>query len=129
MSDVSDAFRFDYMLLGRLAEDCRYYINICTNFGEPMPPLEERRHGPDQYVLCDPVDSQRVLWAGNVERQIAKMRELYNIVPEKPEWLSKEDIDAFEETMVGLRDKTLDPESFMQQPEDHSDDVHDYESR
>lgn len=57
------------------------------------------------------------------------MRELYNIVPEKPEWLSKEDIDAFEETMVGLRDKTLDPESFMQQPEDHSDDVQDYESR
>lgn len=125
----SDAYRFDYMLLDRLAEDCRYYINICTNFGEPLPPLEERRHGPGQYVLCDPVDSQRVLWAGNVERQIAKMRELYNHVPEKPEWLAKEDIDAFEETMVGLRDKTLDPERLMQLADGHNDEVQGHESR
>jgi hypothetical protein len=60
--------KFNYMLLGRLQQDCNYFLGNGDGY-EPH------------------------LWAGNVEDQIAKMKELYNKVPEKPEWLSLEDID------------------------------------
>ena len=65
---------FNYMLLSRLQSDCEYFLN----------------HG------CR---SERNLWAGNVEDQISKMKELWNLVAEKPEWLSMEEIIAYEEKM------------------------------
>ena len=37
---------------------------------------------------------------GSVEQQIAKMRELYDAVSEKPEWLTAEDIDRYEQRMT-----------------------------
>lgn len=39
------------------------------------------------------------MWAGNVREQIAKMRELYAALPEKPEWLTPEDIDRYAQRM------------------------------
>ena len=36
---------------------------------------------------------------GSIEKQIAKMRELYDLLPEKPEWLTAEDIDRYEAEM------------------------------
>src|SRR5699024_10546555 len=35
----------------------------------------------------------------NVREQIAKMRELYALLPEKPEWLTMEDIDRYAQRM------------------------------
>ena len=64
----------DYMLLDRLKSDCDYYLGYGNR-------------------------SDKNLWAGNVEGQISKMRELYNKLPEKPEWLSAEDIDNYEKMM------------------------------
>ena len=37
----------------------------------------------------------RQLWAHDEQKQIDKMRELYDLVPEKPEWLTREQIDAY----------------------------------
>lgn len=67
------ANKFDYQLLSRLQADCEYYI----------------KHPHDKH-----------LWAGGVQEQIDKMRELYDKVPAKPEWLSSEDIDRYEQRMT-----------------------------
>lgn len=64
-----------YALLDRLRSDCEYYLGC----GE----------------RCD-----KHLWAKSVEAQIAKMRELYNNLEVKPEWLSSEDIDNYERLMT-----------------------------
>ncbi|WP_373165047.1 LPD11 domain-containing protein [Agathobaculum sp. Marseille-P7918] len=64
----------DYQLLDRLRADCEYFLG------------EGQRNEKD-------------LWAGNVHAQIVKMRELYDTLPEKPEWLTKEAIDNYENRM------------------------------
>ena len=65
----------DYRLLDRLRTDCDYYLGAGGR-------------------------SEKHLWAGSVEKQIAKMRELYASLPEKPEWLSEQDIDRYEQQMT-----------------------------
>ena len=67
---------FMYRRLSILKSDCDYFLGA----GE--------RH-------------QKHLSEGGIEAQIAKMRELYNAVPEKPEWLTAEDIDRYEARMAG----------------------------
>ena len=62
--------RFEYMLLDRLRQDCDYYL---------------------AYAKGNP----KSLWAGSEQKQIDKMRELYNSVPEKPLWLTREQIDEY----------------------------------
>ena len=60
--------RHNYMMLGRLLCDCRYYLgygNRCAAH----------------------------LWARDEQKQIDKMRELYDLLPIKPEWLTKEQIE------------------------------------
>ena len=57
-----------YFLLSRLKADCEYFLGAGGR-------------------------AEKHLWAGNVREQIAKMRELYDALPEKPEWLTMEDID------------------------------------
>ena len=37
---------------------------------------------------------------GSIEKQIAKMRELYDAVPDKTEWLTAEDINRYEQRMT-----------------------------
>ena len=65
---------YNYMLLDRLKQDCEYFLGNGNR-------------------------SEKHLWAGNVNDQIAKMKELYNKLPEKPEWLSMEDIENYEKEM------------------------------
>lgn len=60
----------DYRLLSRLKADCDYFLGAGGR-------------------------AEKHLWAGNVREQIAKMRELYALLPEKPEWLTMEDIDRY----------------------------------
>lgn len=75
-----------YALLDRLKSDCDYYLGAC---------LENS---------VDMTVAQKHLWAGTIERQIDKMRELYNGLPEKPEWLSLSDINQYEKKMLTARD-------------------------
>jgi hypothetical protein len=73
--NTEDRIRFNYMLLSRLAMDCRYFLG------------NGQRYEPH-------------LWAGNVKDQIAKMKELWNGFEEKPQWLSYEEIEDFERQML-----------------------------
>lgn len=68
---------YTYKLLGRLQADCEYYLNAGNK-------------------------SEKHLWAGNVADQIAKMRELYDSLPEdsKPQWLTQDKIAEYESAMT-----------------------------
>ena len=61
-------------LLGRLKADCDYFLGAGGR-------------------------AEKHLWAGNVREQIAKMRELYAALPEKPEWITQEDINRYAQRM------------------------------
>ena len=65
----------EYQLLDRLRSDCEYFLGAGNR-------------------------AEKHLWAGSVRAQIAKMRELYDTLPEKPEWLTKETIDDYAERMA-----------------------------
>lgn len=40
-------------------------------------------------------NAQHCLWAHDEQKQIDKMRELYDLLPVKPEWLTREQIDEY----------------------------------
>ena len=65
----------EYQLLDRLRSDCEYFLGAGNR-------------------------AEKHLWTGSVRAQIAKMRELYDTLPEKPEWLTKETIDDYAERMA-----------------------------
>ena len=68
------------MLLARLKQDCEYFLGNGNG-------------------------SERHLWAGNIDEQIDKMKELYNSFAdeEKPEWITMKDIDNYEKKMKALK--------------------------
>ena len=73
----------NYRLLSRLKSDCEYFLGAGNG-------------------------AKKYLWAGTVEKHIEKMRELYNKVSEKNEWLNEQDIDNYEKQMneyIGKVDK------------------------
>lgn len=83
MNTFENGHEHDYMLLGRLKQDCDYFLKNGNR-------------------------AEKHLWAGNVDSQIAKMKELYNKLPKKPEWLSMKDIENYEKEMKGSDfDETL----------------------
>lgn len=63
-----------YQMLDRLKSDCDYYLG------------HGNRH-------------PQALWAGDEEGQISKMREIWNKLEEKPEWLTWEDINDYADKM------------------------------
>ncbi len=65
----------NYRLLSRLKADCDYFLDAGGR-------------------------AEKYLWAGNVRAQIAKMREIYETLPAKPDWLTKEAIDDYDEQMT-----------------------------
>ena len=65
----------NYRLLDRLRADCEYFLGAGSR-------------------------ADKHLWAGSVYAQIAKMRELYDALPQKPEWLTKEMIDDYADRMA-----------------------------
>lgn len=69
--DAARDYKFEYMLLNRLQCDCNYYLG----------------HGGR--------NAQHCLWAHDEQKQIDKMRELYDLLPVKPEWLTREQIDEY----------------------------------
>ena len=69
--------KYRYMLLGRMQSDCEYYLG----FGKR---------------------NQSRLWAGNEEKQIEYMKQLYNSFDEdeKPQWLSMSQILDYARQMI-----------------------------
>ena len=67
-------YRFEYALLDRLRSDCEYYLNEIR-------------------------DARHALWAQDEQKHINKMRELYDLLPVKPEWLTREQIDEYAKKM------------------------------
>ena len=65
--DVSDDYKHDYMMLSRLQSDCEYFLG----YGHR---------------------SENVLPSKSIDNHIDNMKRIYNRLPEKPEWLSMEDI-------------------------------------
>lgn len=72
-------FRENYMLLGRLQQDCKYYLGFGTR-------------------------SKNCLWAGDEVRQIEKMIELYNSFPDdkKPQWITMDEIEDYKHQMCSV---------------------------
>ena len=68
--------KFRYMMLDRMRQDCNYYL--------------EHPH-------------EKHLWAGNVEDQIETMKQLYDSLSEKPEWITMEEIEDLEKQMLNLK--------------------------
>lgn len=62
--------RFNYMMLDRLRCDCDYYLNYGGR-------------------------NAKSLWAKDEQKQIDKMRELYDLLPIKPEWLTIDQINEY----------------------------------
>lgn len=69
---------FLYQLLSRCREDCEFFLHH---------PYEDH------------------LWGRTVEDHIKAMRDLYSRLPEKPDWLSEEDINWYEHEMKKLQMK------------------------
>lgn len=72
---ASQDFTADYQLLDRLRTDCEYFLGAGQR-------------------------NEKHLWAGSTSAQIARMRELYDVLPEKPDWLTQEAIDRYAERMA-----------------------------
>ena len=84
-NDNSERYVPTYMRLSRYQADCKYVINNADE--------TEDFEGLKKY-----------LYGGSVDTCINEMRELYNKLPDdaKPEWLSKEDIDRYEQQLNAL---------------------------
>lgn len=69
--------KYRYMLLGRMQSDCEYYLG----FGNR---------------------NRSRLWAGNEEKQIEYMKQLYNSFDEgeKPQWFSMTQIQEYARQMI-----------------------------
>jgi hypothetical protein len=76
MTSTDSNMKFEYQLLGRLQQDCEYYLNYGNR-------------------------AKKHLWAGDEAEQIAKMKELYDGLPVKPEFITIEQICDYEKAMVG----------------------------
>lgn len=72
---------FRYQLLGRLKSDCEYYLN----YGN--------RH-------------TKTLWANDESLQIEYMMKIHDSFKddEKPEWLTKDEIIAYSNKMIGTKE-------------------------
>lgn len=68
-------FSDQYRLLDRLCADCEYFLGAGQR-------------------------AEKHLWAGSVDAQIEKMRELYAQLPEKPDWISPDAINAYARRMA-----------------------------
>lgn len=75
MTTTDNTAKFEYQLLGRLQQDCEYYLGNGNR-------------------------AKKHLWAGDEAEQIAKMKEIYESLPEKPEWISLEKIAEYEAAML-----------------------------
>ena len=81
---------FQYQLLDRLRSDCDYFLGAGKR-------------------------NEKHLWAGNIQAQLSKMRELYNTVPDKPEWLTEQNLEHYEREMAGLEPEIVGMDTVKEQ--------------
>ena len=84
-SDVPASVRQSYLyqLLNRMRQDCDYALREYDRTAHESSREERKLY-------------QRRLWANNAKDQIVKMKEIYNRLEEKPDWISMEDIKEYE---------------------------------
>lgn len=70
----NNAPEFLYSMLSRLESDCKYFLGNGNGY-------------------------EKHLWASSVKEHISAMKEIYNKLKEKPEWLSMEQINNYEKEM------------------------------
>lgn len=66
---------FLYSMLDRMYEDCKYYLG----WGHR---------------------NEDVLWAKDVNDQLRNMQHIYDLLPEEPEWLTKEEFEELKKQML-----------------------------
>lgn len=74
---LPEEIAYQYQMLGRLKADCDYYLGYGNRY-------------------------EGHLWAGSVEEQISEMKDRWNKLEEKPEWLTMEMIDEYERRMANV---------------------------
>lgn len=67
----------DYMLLDRCRTDCEYFLGYGNR-------------------------NENVIWGGSVPRHMEKMKELYCLLPVKPDWITMRRITEYEKLMSGI---------------------------
>lgn len=77
--------QYQYMLLSRLKMDCEYFLGNGRG-------------------------SEKILYYENVPEHIAGMKVLWNELVVKPEWLSLDDINNYEEQMLNYNDDEVNSE-------------------
>jgi len=77
-----EANQFNYMMLNRLQSDCKYFLGNGNG-------------------------SLKSLYYQDIDRHIEEMKKIYNSFPneEKPEWISLEEIDSYQEKMNEMLEK------------------------
>ena len=75
---LNEGTEFDYMMLSRLQSDCEYFLGNGKG-------------------------SVKRLHQGSVEGQIAEMKKIWNALKEKPEWLTMEQINDYENQMKNYK--------------------------
>ena len=79
---MQNDYTFEYRLLGRLKEDCEYFIGNGNRY-------------------------EKHLWTGEVISHIKLMIELYEMLPEKPEWLTENEIKTYQYVMTHDTEKEM----------------------
>lgn len=78
---------FDYMMLSRLKSDCDYVLTTLKN---------HRKEYPDQFIDDNRLnDIEHGLWAKDIDKHIDYMLSIYDKLEEKPEWISRDDIENY----------------------------------
>lgn len=73
---------FLYSMLSRLESDCKYFLGNSNGY-------------------------EKHLWASTIDGQISAMKEIYNKLQEKPEWLTLEQINDYEKEMKAKLNERL----------------------
>ena len=84
------------------AEKRMYEIGLFTR-------LLSRLKSDCEYFLGAGQGAEKYLWAGSVPAHIEKMLELYAALPEKPEWLTEQDIARYAQRMADYGQETETP--------------------
>lgn len=80
---------FNYMFLSRLQSDCNYFLGYGNG-------------------------SENVLPSKSIETHIQEMKDTWEKLPVKPEWLSYEEIEEYERKMLDLRSN---PKKYYDNPD------------
>lgn len=75
MENLESNYKFEYMMLGRLQMDCKYYLGCGGRYAGH-------------------------LWVKDEEKQIKEMRRIYKMLPVKPKWLKLKKINKYSKKMI-----------------------------